>query len=78
MKDKLEDIKHIQNTLWSIYKDFLKDHDVCMFTNKAAELVSEYEDKCDMKLFCQDLIITWTPVINGMAAEFRKESVCGK
>lgn len=75
MDNKLDDIKYIQNTLWSIYKDFLQDHDIREYTSKAAELVHKYKDKHDMMLFCQNLIITWTPVLNGLNADFIREEM---
>ena len=77
MQEKTEDIKHIQNTLWSIYKDFLSDHDVRKYTQKASGLVHEYDGNKEMLLFCQNLVITWTPIINTFAEEFRNESIHG-
>ena len=74
MQEKLEDIKNIQNTLWRIYKDFLEDHKVKDYTDKAAALVHQYSGNKDMMLFAQTLILSWTPVINGLAADFRAES----
>ena len=67
------DIKYIQNTLWGIYKEFLIDHSVREYTRKASELVHKYDGNKEMLLFCQNLIICWTPVINRMAEVYRKE-----
>lgn len=74
MQEKIEDIKNIQNTLWRIYKEFLKDHKVKDYTDKAAALVRQYDGKKDMMLFAQTLILSWVPVINSLAADFRGES----
>ena len=71
MQEKIEDIKNIQNTLWRIYKEFLEDKSVKGYTNKAAALVYEYDGKKDMMLFAQTLILSWVPVINELAADFR-------
>lgn len=73
MHEKIEDIKNIQNTLWRIYKEFLEDHKVKAYTDKAAALVHEYDGKKDMMLFAQTLILSWVPVINSLAADFRGE-----
>lgn len=71
MQEKLEDIKNIQNTLWKIYKEFLVDHKVKDYTDKAATLVHQYSGKKDMRTFAENLIISWSPVINGLAADFK-------
>jgi len=69
--EKFYCVNHIQNTLWRIYKEFLADHKVKAYTDKAAALVHEYDGKKDMMLFAQTLILSWTPIINGLAEEFR-------
>lgn len=65
-----EDIKHIQNALWAMYKEFLADHSVREWTLKGEALVHEYAGK-KIRSFCENQLITWTPVINGLAEEFR-------
>lgn len=71
---KKEDIKNIQNTIWTMYKDYLSDHDMEAYNRKMGELSKEYRDKGDMQLlsFCQNLLISWAPVINAFAKEFKK------
>lgn len=71
MHEKIEDIKNIQNTLWRIYKEFLEDHKVKAYTDKAAALVRQYDGKKDMMLFAQTLILSWVPIINALAEDFR-------
>ncbi len=71
MQEKLEDIKNIQNTLWRIYKEFLEDHKVKDYTDKAAALVHEYNGKKNMMLFAQTLVLSWVPIINGLAEDFK-------
>lgn len=73
MEEKIENVKYIQNTLWKIYKEFLDDRNVKEYTRKASELVHLYDGNKEMLLFCQNLIITWTPIINSLAEDFRKD-----
>lgn len=74
MEEKIDDIKNIQNTLWRIYKEFLEDHNVKKYTEKAAALVHKYSGKKDMMLFAQTLILSWVPVINSLKADFNSEA----
>lgn len=75
MQNKIEDIKYIQNAIWALYKNYLSDHDLAVYNRKIAELVSEVSNKGDKLLlsFCQNLLISWTPIINSFAEEFRTE-----
>ena len=74
VEEKTNCIKHIQNTLWAMYKDFLEDHDMGVYNNKAQKLTREYARKGDKQLlsFCQNMILSWSPIINESAEEFRK------
>lgn len=76
VREKTDCIKHIQNTVWGMYKAFLSDHDMKAYSRKAGELTGEYAEKGDQQLltFCQHLLITWCPVINTFAEEFRHET----
>ena len=58
------DIKNIYNTLAVLYNEFLKDLDIDKYTRKASELCKKYQGNDLMLNFCQNLIISWTPVIN--------------
>lgn len=58
------DIKNIYNTLAVMYSDFLKDRDIKRYTKRAAELAESYSNNKMMLSFCENLIITWTPIIN--------------
>ncbi|MCI8316044.1 MAG: hypothetical protein HFH74_13640 [Lachnospiraceae bacterium] len=79
MQEKIEErhkeITHIQNTIWAMYKDFLADHDMAAYNRKIEELSKEYTHKGNQQLlsFCQNILISWCPIINGLAEEFRKE-----
>lgn len=79
MQGKIEEMHknmtHIQNTIWSAYKEFLADQDMKAYTRKMAELVKEYQDSGNLLLasFAENEAITWCPVINGFAEEFGKE-----
>ena len=74
MQEKIEDIKHIQNTIWAMYKDFLANHDMKAYNRKMRDLSKKYSEKGDQQLisFVQGAFITWCPIINGFAEEFRK------
>ncbi len=74
VKAKTDHIKYIQNTVWKMYKDFLADHDMREYNRKMGELAKEYQNKGDGQLlsFCQNILISWAPVINALAEEFRK------
>lgn len=67
-----DDIKYIQNTLWVMYKDFSVDFNMRKYSEQAADLCKRYKDNPLMLNFCQNLVITWTPVINTMAEEHRE------
>lgn len=75
MQEKIEGIKHIQNAIWTMWKDFLSDHDMAAYNRKMGELTKMYADKGDKQLlsFCQDMFISWCPIINGFEEEFRKD-----
>ena len=68
------DIKYIMNTLWAMYKKFESDFDVKSYTDQAACLCRKYKDNAPMLNFCQNQVISWTPVINLMSEKHRKES----
>ena len=74
IEERHKEITHIQNTIWAMYKDFLSDHDMQAYNRKMGELSKEYYDKGDKQLlsFCQNILISWCPVINGFAEEFRR------
>lgn len=74
MQEKIEDIKNIQNTIWAMYKDFLANHDMKAYNRKMRDLSKKYSEKGDQQLisFVQGAFITWCPIINGFAEEFRK------
>ena len=74
IEERHKEITHIQNTIWAMYKDFLSDHDMTAYNRKMGELTKEYYDKKDKQMlyFCQNILISWCPIINGFAEEFRK------
>lgn len=78
MQEKREkrhkEISHIQNSIWVMYREFLENHDMAAYNRKIGELSKEYYDKGDKQLlsFCQNILISWCPIINGFAEEFRK------
>lgn len=77
MQEKIEErhkeITHIQNTIWAAYKDFLVDQNVKAYTQKMSLLTKKYQEKGDLllKSFAENEAITWCPVINEFAEEFR-------
>lgn len=64
-----DDIKYIQNTVWSMYKGFSSNYNMVEYNNQALELCRKYKKNEKMLSFCQNLIITWAPIINGMMEE---------
>ena len=59
-----EDIKNIQNGFWKIYKRFTENKDMAEYNNSVRELVGKYKGDKFLFPFCQNLAITWAPVIN--------------
>lgn len=64
-------VSDIQNSVWAIYKRFMRDHLVRECTRKYAELVQRYSHDKEMELFAQTLILSWVPIINALAKDFR-------
>ena len=64
-------VSDIQNSVWAIYKGFIRDHLVRECTRKYAELVQRYSHDKEMELFAQTLILSWVPIINALAKDFR-------
>lgn len=77
MQEKIEErhkkIAHIQNTIWEIYKTFLKNHDMAEYNDRWAELMLQYRNRANEELFsfCKCQFITWEPIIRMFGAEFR-------
>lgn len=69
-----DDIKYIQNTVWSMYKVFSSNYNMVEYNNQALELCRKYKDNAKMLSFCQNLIITWAPVINDMMEEYKESA----
>lgn len=71
MQERDDEIKYIQNYIWKMYKDYLDTHDMPEYNRKMGELVKRYHDKKDKLLmhFCQNLLISWCPVITEYAKE---------
>lgn len=72
---KADGIRHIQNTTWAMYMDFLADHDLREYSRKMRGLAVEYYRRGDRQLldFCQCLLISWVPVICAIANEYRRQ-----
>jgi hypothetical protein len=67
-------IKHIQNTAWVMYVDFLESHDMKKYNQKMGKLSEEYYKKGDEHLlaFCQNLFISWCSILSAFVDEIRK------
>lgn len=65
------DIKYIYNTLAVMYKEYLSTHDMANYNRQATELRKKYLGKPILDNFCMNLIISWAPVINQLAEEYR-------
>jgi hypothetical protein len=68
-----EEIKYIQNTLWAMWKEFQTTFSVRTYTEQAVQLVHKYDGQRELQCFVQNLVICWTPIINMIAEEHRKE-----
>ena len=69
----VDEIKYIQNTLWSMWKEFQTTFSVKTYTDQAMQLVHRYDGQRELQCFVQNLVICWTPIINQIAEEHRKE-----
>lgn len=67
-------VSDIQNSVWKIYKEFLKDHSVPSYTERAAGLRGRYDSDKDMGPFVQTLLISWIPIINSLKADFNRST----
>lgn len=78
MQDKIEEmhnkVKHIQNAIWSMYSDFLKNQDKDGYNRKMVQLMEEYQRKGERWAFqfCKVQFICWEDVIYEFAKEFEK------
>ena len=61
----------IQTELWCAYKACLVGGRAGVFTKRAAALVKRYEQDKALCSFCQNLIISWAPVITAVLQEQR-------
>lgn len=66
---KAEEVKQIQESLWSIYKDFLGDKDLDRYKDRANALKDNYEG--DGRSFLCSMVCAWIPVAGGLAEDFR-------
>ena len=78
MQEKIEEmhneVKHIQNTIWAMYSDFLKNQNKDEYNSKMVWLMEEYQKKGKRWLFqfCKFQFVGWEDVIYEFAKEFRK------
>lgn len=63
-----ENIKFIQNSIWNIYKQFLDDKKVDDFTKKCSAMVDKFIAGSLEHSFCQNLVLTYTPIVNQIKA----------
>lgn len=61
-----EKICDIQNAFWKAYKDFSETKDMRKYNNDVDALIEKYRHDGILLNFCQNLALTWTPVINGI------------
>lgn len=69
-----DEIKYIQNTLWAMYKEVEKTGNAKTYTDQASELCKKYKEHPELLTFCQNLVVTWTPIINLLAEQHRNAS----
>lgn len=66
-----EKITDIQNAIWKAYKDILQTQDMYKYNTDVQKITKKYEDDPVMLRFCQNLIITWAPIINSLGGKER-------
>lgn len=64
-----EKIMDIQNSVWNLYKDFIKTKDMRQYNARAQALVKKYEGDELLFTFVQNIIISWVPIINRLKEE---------
>lgn len=65
MEEELKDgIKDIQNAFWKIYKKFTEDKNMLEYNKSVYVLLEKYRNDEFLFHFCQNLIITWAPIVN--------------
>ena len=69
-----DDIKFIYNTLAVMYKEFITTYDMKRYNDQASELCKKYKDRQELLTFCQNLVVTWTPIINLLVEQHRNAS----
>lgn len=70
-----DDIKFIQNTLWAMYKEYQSTHDMKLYNRHAERLCEKYKCQPIIVNFCINLIISWAPIINALAEQYREDGV---
>ena len=61
-----EKIKDIQNRFWKAYTDFKQTKDMGKYNRDIQEICKIYKWDEPLLSFCQNLAITWAPIIDGM------------
>lgn len=64
-------IKDIQNTVWKMYKEYQATHDMVNYNAQKDELCRKYHGQPILGCFCRNLVISWAPVINQLAEDYR-------
>ena len=61
-----EKIVDIQNAFWKAYTYFKKTKDVRQYNADTRKICDRYRSDPSMLQFCQNIMLSWAPVINGM------------
>lgn len=69
-----EKIMDIQNTIWKIYKDQLKNHDLHESERRLGELTSKYKADKQVCVFCNHLVITWASLLVTLHQTYKEEN----
>ena len=63
----------IQNSVWNLYKDFIRTKDMRQYNVGAQALVKRYESDELLLAFVQNIIISWAPIINKLKESENKK-----
>lgn len=58
-----EELRDIQNGFWKAYKEYASSGDMRKYNKDLKAILERHRTDMEMLEFCQNLAVTWTPVI---------------
>lgn len=68
-----KEIQYIQNELWRLYKAFVSGGSMKEYNRGVQRLSGRYKGDEILLNFCQNLIISWAPIMNELSVNRRKK-----